>query len=347
MSNMNFLKNKNVALAVVAVIAIIIVGGLFFTDIGDRLSLGGILGMSSQQVGEKVINFINENQLSATPASLVSVSEESGLVKVKIKIGDQEFESYATKDGKILFPQRGIDMKPEENGNTKNPDTGSNSNKVESASEITKSDAPLLEAFIVSRCPYGFQMQRMMADAIKNIPALAEYVRVEYIGSVAGNTITAMHGEAEAKENLRQICIRDEQPEKYWAYVGCQMKASGTETSCEKSTGVNSAKLSACVSDPNKGVVYAKKDFDSADKYGATGSPTLVINGAVVAEFDANKKPIFGGRVSDEIRTIVCAAFNSQPSFCSTTLNTAQAATGFSTTYASSGSSAAAAANCE
>jgi hypothetical protein len=160
-----------------------------------------------------------------------------------------------------------------------------------------------------------------------------------------------MHGDAEAKENLRQICIRDEQPAKYWNYLSCQMKASGTETSCEQSTGVNSAALNACITNPSRGVAYAQKDFDLANKYGVSGSPTLVLNGATVDEFTADNTPIFGGRVSDEVKTIVCDASTTQPGFCSTKINIAEAATSFSPTYSSSaapaaGNSGATGANC-
>ena len=60
---------------------------------------------AAERVAKKVIDYINNNQLSSTTASLGGVSEESGLVKVKIKIGANSFDSYATKDGKFLFPQ--------------------------------------------------------------------------------------------------------------------------------------------------------------------------------------------------------------------------------------------------
>jgi len=39
------------------------------------------------------------------------------------------------------------------------------------------------------------------------------------------NTIKSMHGAAEAQENLRQICIREEQSGKYWDYVRCYIEA--------------------------------------------------------------------------------------------------------------------------
>jgi hypothetical protein len=327
--------NRNTILIGVAVIAIVITGVLIFAKSNIGFSLPNIFGMSDNQVGKRAVDYINNNQLSQTPASLVSVSEESGLVKVKIKIGDSEFDSYATKDGKLLFPQA-FDMSPATDSASTDNAAGASSilTPEEAAAAITKTDKPMLDAYIVARCPFGLQMQRMMADAIKSVPALAQYMKVRYIGSVSGNTITAMHGDAEAQENLRQICIRDEQPAKYWSYVACQMK-TGDTAGCQTSTGVNAAQLNACVSDPARGIADAQKDFDLSAQYKVSGSPTLILGGKSVSEFN------FGGRTSDAVKSIVCAAFNSQPSFCSTKINTAEAAASFSATYSSSTATAA------
>ena len=49
---------------------------------------------------------------------------------------------------------------------------------------MTKSDQPLLQAFVVSRCPFGLQMQRIMADIISDAEETEEYLKVMYIGSV-------------------------------------------------------------------------------------------------------------------------------------------------------------------
>jgi len=338
MSKFNFLKNKNTIFVGIAIVAIIVTGVLIFVDSNHGFALPNFFGMSGDQIGKKVVDYINSNQLSQTQASLVSVSEEGGLFKVKIKIGENDFDSYATKDGRFLFPT-GIDMNPKK-------DTAGPANKTsaedqaKAVASVTKTDNPMLEAFVVARCPFGLQMQRAMADAVKNMPSLAQYVKVRYMGAVSGNTITAMHGAAEATENLRQICIREEQPAKYWDYVACQMKASGTETSCEKSTGVDSAKLSSCISTPSKGVAYAQKDFTLSDAYNVSGSPTLILNGKVISENS------FGGRSSDGVKSMACAGFNSRPSFCSTALNTAVAASSFSSTYASSSGSAGSDTNC-
>ncbi|MEK7658681.1 MAG: heavy-metal-associated domain-containing protein [Patescibacteria group bacterium] len=191
---------------------------------------------------------------------------------------------------------------------------------------LEKSDNPVLEAYVVSRCPFGIQMQRIMADVVKNIPSLANNVKVRYMGAVSNGTISSMHGSAEAQENLRQICLREEQPNKYWSYVSCQMK-SGDTTGCETTAGVDASKLNVCVSDSSRGLVYAQKDFDLNSKYQVQGSPTLILNGQQVSEFN------FGGRTSDAVKSVICSGFNNQPGSCSTKLTTANAATSFSATY--------------
>ncbi len=346
--------NKNTILVIIAVVGILITGGLIYADSNPNFSLPSIFGMSNDKIAQKAIDYINNNNLSDTPAAMVSVAGESGIVKITIKIGESQFDSYATKDGKLLFPQA-FDM----SGNT--PDsssqdatTGSTTGKTaeEIIAAIQKSDKPVVDAFVVSRCPFGLQMQRMIADAINSVPTLAQYVNVKYIGDVSGSTITSMHGDAEAQENLRQICIREEQPTKYWKYVSCQMK-SGDTAGCQTSTGVSSSQLNACISTPSRGIAYAQKDFDLANQYGVSGSPTLIVNGIETSEFASDNSPVFGSaRSSDEIKTIVCEASNTKPNFCSTQLNTAQAATSFSTTYssataASAGSSGATGANCD
>ena len=114
----------------------------------------------------------------------------------------------------------------------------------------------------------------------------------------------------------------------------------GDSTGCQASTGIDTAKLSACVSDKSRGLAYAKVDLDLGTKYSVSGSPTLILNGAPI---DENS---FGGRSSDGVKSMVCAGFNTKASFCSTKLSTAAAAVSFSATYASGSGSASSAANC-
>lgn len=325
---------KNSILVIIAVAAIIITAGLMFAD-KNSISLAFLKGgMSPQKIAESSIEYINTTILSGgTTASLVSVSEESGVVKMRANIGGTEYDLYATKDGKFLFPEA-INMAPKE------ADNSSNTEAVKKTCEsLEKSENPELQAFVVSQCPYGLQMQRVLAKVIEGIPSLASNIKVRYMGTVSNGTLSSMHGEEEAQENMRQICIREEQASKYWKYVSCYMQAGKTDN-CLASTGVDTAKLNACVADSGRGLAYAKTDADLTTQYSIKGSPTLIVDGAEVSEFD------FGGRTAESVKSIICCSMTDQPQSCSAELDTSSAASSFSTSYTSSSGSNASA-NCQ
>jgi thioredoxin 1 len=193
---------------------------------------------------------------------------------------------------------------------------------------MTKSDKPLLEAFVVSKCPFGLQMQRIMAEMVSKSLQSGDYLKIRYIGSITNNTITSMHGDEEAQENLRQICVREEQSGKYWDYVSCYMK-DGKSADCLKSTSIDGGKLEACMKDSSRGLAYAQKDFDLANKFSITGSPTLTMNDKVVSEFDFATDTT-NGRSPQALKELLCCGFNNKPGFCSQELNKTQAITMFS-----------------
>jgi len=284
--------------------------------------------LSKEEVAQKVVEFLNKNKDLLTggrEVSLSSVSEESGLYKITIKIGNEEYPSFVTRDGKILFPSAGIEIdKFASQVPTPKP--------KKTCEELKKDEKPLLEAFVVSKCPFGLQMQRILNEIIKNIPSLAANIKVKYLGSISDGKITAMHGEEEAKENLRQICIREEQGDKYWNYIDCHIKEGKVEE-CLKSAKIDEKKLNECQKDPNRGLKYAQQDFEIQDKHNVQGSPTLILNGEEVSEFD------FGGRTAEAVKTLICCGFNKMPEFCNQKLSEDQAAIGFSSAYKGSAKS--------
>jgi hypothetical protein len=108
----------------------------------------------------------------------------------------------------------------------------------------------------------------------------------------------------------------------------------GEVDSCLTETGVNEGMLNDCMADDGTGIGYAEEDFNLQAQYSVTGSPTLILNGERASEFD------FGGRTAEAVKTLLCCGFSTQPSGCSESLTTQQAATSFSPTYASSSGSA-------
>lgn len=246
----------------------------------------------------------------------------------------QSYTSYITKDGKILFTS-GIII---DELNKKAASVTPAPNIAASCTDVKASAAPKVTAFVVSQCPYGLQMQRAYSVAMGEQKDLANYFDVKYIGAVENGKITSMHGEAEAVENHRQICIREEQKEKYWPYVSCYMKKGDSE-SCQQSEGVNVAQVTACMADTNRGIAYAQKDFDISKQYNIGSSPTLLVNGETIVSETG-----FGGRTPDALKSIVCCASENKPAFCSQELSKAPIASSFSETV--TGTVAGAAANC-
>jgi hypothetical protein len=172
-------------------------------------------------------------------------------------------------------------------------------------------------------------MQRILADMTDSIPEITRYIEVRYIGSAFDNgTIASMHGEDEAAENLRQICIREEQTNKYWDYLKCYMKQGKTEE-CLKSASIDVSRLDACTNDTSRGAAYARKDFNIAKNNSITGSPTLLMNGKIVSESDFGTN-MTNSRSPEAIKELLCCGFKTQPYFCKEQLNRSKAATMYS-----------------
>ena len=315
------LKGKNLIIVILGALSLILAGALIYSQWGGNL---GTETLKPQKAANLALDYINNKLLKGRARANLTgtVSEENGLYKFQVNLGNSKFYSYVTKDGKLLFPQGFVMVKKEEK--KKNV---SLSAKCQS---VSKSPQPVLEAFVVSYCPFGMQMQRILTGVAKNIPSLGKDIRIEYIGAVKDGKITLMHGDKEAKENLRQICLREEQSEKFFPYIDCHIKKGGVE-SCLKSTGVDEKKLENCENDKKRGLAYAQKDFKRQNKYGVGGSPTLIMNGKKANEFD------FGGRNAEALKTLLCCGFSQKPDFCSKSLTLKLAPTGFSESDRSGG----------
>ncbi|MDD5145258.1 MAG: hypothetical protein PHF44_00160 [Candidatus Pacebacteria bacterium] len=329
--------NKNFLLPISIVVAgLIIAGGIYYVNQGkaanQNMDQAETQFLSQSEAAVLAIDFINKSLASegvTTTADLLEATTTDSVYQIRFKIEENEYTAFVSKAGKYLFPTA---YELAKNNSDTNSGDSNNNQQGNTCETLSKADSPVFDAFVVSQCPYGLQMQRVLAEVVKNIPSLAQNIKVRYIGAVQDNKITSMHGDVEAQENLRQICIREEQVNKYWNYVSCYMQAGNTDA-CLTSSGVDKTKLSSCMTDVAKGLKYAQQDFNLQNQRDVSGSPTLFINGKQVAESN------FGGRTADALKTIICCGFNQEPSFCSQTLNTNSAGTGFSSTYEGSGGS--------
>lgn len=170
--------------------------------------------MKTKTIPDLVKKVVNN---PSTKIEVLSAKEVSGLVEFELSVAGQKYTSYVTKDGKMLFTS-GIKVedlnKAQKSAAGAKPATPTT---LEKAENLILLHMLLQTALTVSRC-------KEPSKAIAEIPELASNLSVRYIGAVENGKITAMHGDTEAQENLKQICIREEQKEKYWPYVSCYMQ---------------------------------------------------------------------------------------------------------------------------
>jgi predicted DsbA family dithiol-disulfide isomerase len=245
-------------------------------------------------------------------ATLISVEEEQDLYKIKLAVSGQNYDSYATKDGRLFFVS-GIDMTVVRNTTTT------------TVPQATKTAKPEVNLFVMGFCPYGVQAEQAMKPVV-DLLGNKTNLNVRFIVSVQGDTIdsvSSLHGAKEAKEDARQVCIMKYYDQKtYWNYLmeidtNCYPN-SGDATAldaCWKQAaqkfGINATKIETCAYG-TEGISLLKADEQLAGQYSVTGSPTLIINGQVYS----------GARTPDAFKQGICSAFITAPSECSNTLST-------------------------
>jgi len=317
----------------ILIIALIIILFIIYKLIVQKNNINNIKNNLLPQAVKKILRNEKAN------ISIDYLKETSGIYEFQLTLKDQnnqKFISYITKDGKILFISG---IKTDEL--LKNQTTTSQTTKKLTCNDLKKSSQPKLTAYVMANCPYGLQMQRVFKNIINTNAYAKDNLRVEYIFNQNSNFETgeldALHGKEEAQENLRQICIREEQTTLYWPYVSCYMQKENNSENCLNQVGVNTISLDQCLTDKNRGLKYAKKDFENTKKLGIAGSPTLVLNDTqIVSEFD------FGGRNPNTIKEILCCSSDKKLAYCNEEFSKDDVAVSFSATDKSEANSSSA-----
>lgn len=102
-----FQSPKNVLI----LILVLALAGLLYYQFGYLPGSTGRI-LSAQEASEIALRYVNQSMLSGGITASLSgePKQESGVYKFTMSLQGQEFQSYVTKNGKILFPQ-GIEIK--------------------------------------------------------------------------------------------------------------------------------------------------------------------------------------------------------------------------------------------
>ncbi len=312
------LITKKVIVLTLALLAIAAVAtGAWLTKSGKIDLKSWLLRPESQKVAAATLDYVNKNLLQAgTTATLSKITLEGSVYKVELAINGQNATVYVSRDAKFLFPAV-FEMAGVKESASPTP-----------SGEITKSEKPDVKLFVMSYCPYGLQAEKAylpVYDLLKNKADFGIYF-VDYI----------MHGKPELDENLRQYCLQKQDKDLYAKYLACFVKA-GKADDCLTQVQANMSALQNCVSQTDQEFKITAGFADSSTwvngqypkftiysdlntQYGVEGSPTIIINGKQVS---------LNNRSAEAFKTLVCQAFQTQPSECSQTLSDTAAAAGF------------------
>jgi protein-disulfide isomerase len=304
------LPKINIWMIFTVILAILLV--VFYFKGWTFTGMAVVPGLTPQQAADKAINYINQNLVQTGQVTFVSVEDQNGLYVVTTSYQGQQIPVYVTKDGSQLFVSSPINMTEEIETSTTQPE------------EIPKTNKPLAELFVMAFCPYGVQAENLMKPVVDLLGTKAD-IKIRFIANVQGDTassVSSLHGANEAMEDLRQLCIMKNYDQKtFWNYLmeidaNCSSIYSNATAldQCWKNAatkaGIDVTKIDTC-SKGSEGLDLLKADEQLTEKYGVSGSPTLIINGVQYS----------GTRSSEAFKQAICSAFNTQPSECSQTLS--------------------------
>ena len=143
-----------------------------------------------------------------------------------------------------------------------------------------------LELFVMSYCPFGTQAENALLDAKnKNLLPAGLKLEIHYIGDAekkenGSYDFRSLHGTPEWQENLRQLVIARDFPDKFYAYLMERNKnitAASWEDSAAKA-GIDSKKVAAAFAGGEK---LLADDFALANALSISTSPSLLWEGRV------------------------------------------------------------------
>lgn len=165
-----------------------------------------------------------------------------------------------------------------------------------------------LEFFVMSKCPYGIQVEKGVAPTLAKLGGNVEF-HLAFIGDKKGDELTSMHGPTEVAGDIAQLCARDVSPENYMQMITCQnddpQHVDTNWESCGKKANIDTGAIKACID--GKGRQLLAASFDESRQRGATGSPTMFLNG----------KPYEGGRKPNDFLRAICNSYSGKkPAAC-------------------------------
>lgn len=293
---------KTYTIAAVVILAILIVAGYQYKKPEQKDT-----GIGTDAAKAKVEALIKDSGGSAT---VKEATEDGDLYKITVSANGQDQPVYITKDG-TKFIQQAISF-----DDIAKQQEEAKKQQEEAAKPAPKSDKPEVNLYVMSFCPYGNQAEDTIKPVYNLLKDKADF-NFHYIVTADGDNIASLHGQPEVSQNEREACVLKNYGKDSWInFVTYVNTNCGSDGACweagTKSLGINTAKISTCVS--SEGTALMKTDAEVSNAAGASGSPTLTVNGQ-------NSQAVYQYGNSEAYKKAICDAFNAAPAECSQTLS--------------------------
>ncbi len=296
------------------VLGVLLIVSLFFNFRGGFRSTGAVVetrGLTEEQLSKKVVDYVNNNLVRTGKVSFVSMEEMAGMYKVTISYQGRQIPVYTTKDGSYLFTTQPLDTS-EELPKGEEPETP----------EVPKTDRPKVELFLMSFCPFGNRAENTMLPVYNLLKDKVDW-KINYIVRVSGDKVNSLHGQPEVDQDKREACVLSEYGlDEWWNFTVYVNNNCGSSGDCweeaANQAGLDTNKINDCVS--KKGLELMKASESATNEAGATGSPTLIINGV-------KSRAVYQYGNPEAYKKAICEAFVSPPEECSEVLKSSGSGT--------------------
>ena len=159
-------------------------------------------------------------------------------------------------------------------------------------SRTARMGKPTLELFVMSYCPFGVQAEEKIIPIVKEFGDKIDF-KLQFIAqekeapSVQDITpFTSLHGYPEVAENIRQLLIAQEYPDKYLDYILCRgKKLDKSWEDCAEKLDIDVERIQKLFDSPEAEHLF-RENIKRAAELGVRASPTIFVDNH---EFQANQ----------------------------------------------------------
>lgn len=279
------------AILVLLLVVSIYTGGFNRNSNGNTADLNGA---QRNQIANNAVDFLNKNVLAAqqATATLNSVSEENGLIKLDMTVQGQAYESYLTIDGKLLFPQ-GIDLSQNIPSQPSQP-TQQDQQPTQQQNPVVSDMASLIDDDDIEgdpnapvtiiewsdyECPFCARFYSQTLGKIRE-----EYIDTGKVKLVYRDFPLSFHAQAQKAAEAAE-CAGEQ--DKYYEMhnllfeKGVQGGVSAFKQYASE-IGLDTNKFNECL-DSGQMADEIAKDMQDGQAIGITGTPGFIINGQLVS----------------------------------------------------------------